>query len=91
MCWRITKELPRAVGNLHTDAVTLLATALRSGVIAGSCATQTRPGAASIIVTACGPARPGAKASIHSHIANLLEPKIKHLRVMAFLRKRSLH
>lgn len=76
MCAGVSlKNLPGAVGDLHTDAIALLAPTLGGGVITGSCPTQTGPRAASIIVTTCGPAWPGAKAPIDSHIADLLATK----------------
>lgn len=57
MCAGISpKNLPGAVGDLHTDAMALLAPTLRGGIITGSCATQTGPRATSIIMTTCGPA-----------------------------------
>lgn len=89
--WCISTHLPGTVCDFHTDTVTLLASTLGGGIVTGSCPTQTGPRAASIIMTAHGPAWPGAKASIDCHITDLLGPKIQHLKVMAFLRKRSLH
>lgn len=67
--------LPGAVGDLHADAVAPLAAALRSGVIAGSRPAQTGARAASVIVATRGPARPGAEASVDSHITDLLAMK----------------
>lgn len=72
---RHKNNLPGAVGDLHADAVALLASTLRGGVITGSCPTQTGPCAASIIMTTCRPAWPGAEASIHGHVADLLAAK----------------
>lgn len=72
---------PGAVGHLHTDALALLAPALRGGVIAGTRPTQTGPAvaAAAVVVAARRPAGPGAKASVHGHVSDLSPMETKAL------------
>lgn len=65
-------NIPGTVGDFNADPIALLATTLRGGIIAGSRPTQTSPWAASIIVGAGGPARPGTKAPIDCNITDLL-------------------